>query len=801
MQTSLEELKTNATGICRTQGVGSALGAKLAPVPQGAPVTADWHVVRNSVVDAVRENLCDPGGPWMVAIVGRSGSGKTTAAAAIVGDNMGKVLPRDDETHHEACEHLEEIRRHFYDGVLWLRVGRGAGTKTNLPSLMLQLARMVGENLTDNCGAGEASMNQEGGTATAEYIRKKVASGNDGQGYRCLLVADDVWESEVVAQLQETGMRVLLTTRNVELVRGEKVSDKKFVGVDKLTPAEAEAALRGAAQLRSNVPLPPSAYHVIERCDWRAMYVGHVAKFEYLKGRKDEKAWKQALDAIDQNVETLVAERNSCRDGDLVTDRHHAILRAGFDCLASEVMHSKLYLALAVMPDTHSFAAYEAALLLFGHEYDYSDLERAEELVWTLERWAIVRVDGTGLYRMHDDLREFAKKTLRERGNMHRTAVSRWRDHLSTLDALRSVDLLVLLGLWQALENIGGEGWRASRAYDKAVTEMDPSDPTYFASVKVLASLYQVEGDFSGAEDLMLKVLERNETLPNANPLVIANALCWRVVVTRSRGQRREAHQLRTRIKKLVDSATTHWRGCERSGELEESLSLHTLGSLCLTAGRIEEAEQWFRQALEAHEAIKLGKYHAQVGATLQGLAHCVQHHPERQAEAEALFHRAIDIVKMRRGPDSLEEASTLFFLAVCELDANRPQGAESLFRRALDIYKRRNAHPARLEANALHSLAVCIREMGRWEEAEELLRTSLAIQQRVNAESELDSHIACTLFELSLCARNGGRPESADTLFRRAVRIEEEIGLRSERVIRARRPDNVESGASSFAL
>lgn len=797
IQMSGEEMK----GICQTQGVGSALGAKLAPVPWGAPVTAHWHVVRNNVVDAVRGKLCDPEGPWMVGIVGQSGSGKTTAATAIVSDNVGKVLPCNCETHKAARERVEQVRRYFHDGVLWLRVGRGAGMKSNLPSLILQLATMVNETLTDNCDPGRAPTNQEGGTATVEFVRKKVASGNGGKGYRCLLVADDVWEPEVVAQLQKTGMRVLLTTRKVELVLGFR--DSELVRVNELTPAEAEAALRGAAELHSNVPLPQSAYDVIQRCDWWAMYVAHVAKFEYLKGRTNEKAWKKALDAIDQNLEALVAEKKSCRQGgDPIADKHHAILRAGFDCQASEVMHSKLYLALGVMPDTHAFAAYEAAVLLFGHEYDYSDLERAEEVVRELERWAIVRVDGAGLYRMHDDLRDFAKRTLREHGHIQRTVVSHWRDHLSTLDALRSVDLLVLLGLWQALEKVGGEGWRTSRPYDKAVAEMDPSDPTYFASVKVLVSLYQLEGDLGGADDLMVKVLERNERLPNANPLVIANALCWRVAITRSRGQRREAQQLRTRLKELVDSVTVHCcRGGEPTGGLEESLSLHTLGSLCLTTRRLEEAEHWFRQALKAYEALKLGKYHAQVGATLQGLAHCVQHDSGRQKEAEALLHRAIDIVKMRRGPDSLVEASTLSFLAICELDANRPQRAEKLFRRALDIYRRRNAQPARLEANALHSLAVCIREMGRWQEAERLLQRSLGIQCRVSENAKLDILLACTLRELALCARADGRPERAETFFRRAVRIEENMGLRSSMVIRVRRPENAEPGTPTVTL
>ncbi|CAM9325623.1 unnamed protein product [Sphacelaria rigidula] len=387
---------------------------------------------------------------------------------------------------------------------------------------------------------------------------------------------------------------------------------------------------------------------------------------------------------------------------------------------------------------------------------------------------------------MHDALREFAKTTLREKGTVHRNALLHWRDHLSSLDALRSVDLLVLLELWKALEDMGGEGWRVSRPYDKAVAEMDPADPTYFASVETLASLYQVEGDLDGAEDLMLKVMARNDKLLKASPLVVANALRWRIVVAASRGQRQEAQRLRTRMIALVDTAAKYWDDCVRTGRLEEPLALHTLGSLYLTAARIEEAEVWFERALQTQEAT-LGKYHAQVGATLQGLALCLQHRcPERQEQANRYFHRAIDIIKMRRGNNSLEEASTLSFLAICELDATRPEFAERLFRRALNIYKHTKMQPARLKANALHSLGVCVRELGRWAEAEKLLRRSLEIQRRLNEGSELDAHIVYTLRELARCVHDDGRPEEAEVLFRSAGVVDKESGLRCDDTQRA---------------
>lgn len=726
-------------------------------------------------MDDVCDALCADDGPWMAGLVGRSGAGKTTAAAAIVGDNPGYVRPYPGETRDEALKRLARVRARFLDGIFWLRIGRGAGCEQRLTSLMLRLSRMVQDEFGPpvDCGGPSPAAKREGGAAT---VREVVSQGKHGEGRRCLLVADDVWELEVVEKLRETGMRVLLTTRLCELVRD---GGGRAVAADGLTRDEAEAVLRGAAGLGASAALPPAAHEIIHRCDHRAMYLGSVGKWESVQGRDDEAAWSKALRAIDQNVEALVAEREAGVGGDLVADRHHAILRAGYDSLGVDGVHSRLYLSLAVMPDGHSFALCEAAILLHGPRYDDDDLAQAIRAVEALERWAMVRIEATGLYRMHDARREFAREKLGERENVRAQAVANWREHLSMPDALRSVDLLTLLGMWQAVERVGGKGWRESRPYDKAVAEMDPRDESYFASVKMLAALYQVEGDLDGVEGLMLGVLERNDGRPGSDPLVVANALCWRVVITTSRGQKPEAQRLRRRMCELIDPAIARWESRPPTGGLEEVLSLHTLGSLCLTAGRIESAEVWFQRALEASRAAGLGSHHAQVGFTQQGLAHCAEH-AGRHAEAEALFRRSLDIVEMRRGKNSLEEASMVSFLAACELDAHRPAAAEELFRRALEIYVAREGPGCRYAASTLHSLAICARDLGRREDAECLLKRSLSIQRAGAGGCGMGLLTACTLHELAICLKGSGRLRDAERLLSEALGIHE--GMRGKR-------------------
>ncbi|CAM9623873.1 unnamed protein product, partial [Sphacelaria rigidula] len=97
---------------------------KLSAVPAGAPKVKGWHVVRNTVVDDVYNHFVSKDGLWMAGLVGRSGSGKTTAAATIVRDEMGVVRTLDRETRQKALKRLSRVRALFSDGVVWLRVGR-----------------------------------------------------------------------------------------------------------------------------------------------------------------------------------------------------------------------------------------------------------------------------------------------------------------------------------------------------------------------------------------------------------------------------------------------------------------------------------------------------------------------------------------------------------------------------------------------------------------------------------------------------------------------------------------------------
>lgn len=84
--------------------------------------------------------------PAVAALTGRSGTGKTTVAAAMVGER-GPIRPRPGETDDEARTRLDRVRALFPDGVVWLRMGKGEGGADRLPSLMLRLAKRLHEDI------------------------------------------------------------------------------------------------------------------------------------------------------------------------------------------------------------------------------------------------------------------------------------------------------------------------------------------------------------------------------------------------------------------------------------------------------------------------------------------------------------------------------------------------------------------------------------------------------------------------------------------------------------------------------
>ncbi|CAN0159539.1 unnamed protein product [Pylaiella littoralis] len=764
---------------------------KVATVPNGTPAQKSWHVERRQVMGAVLEALTGGGGPRLAGLFGASGSGKTTAAAEFVRS------PKALET--------------FADGVVWLSVNQGA--KERLPSLMLQLARMVHEDIGGSMGRRPVAADDG-----AAYIKERIENGHGGKGLKCLVVADNVWKKEVVSELLETGMSVLLSTRDEGLIPG---SSGKAVGVDYLSKTDAESVLRRTAELPPEVRLPDDAVDLIELCGHVAMDLAFVGRWSTVRGRHDQAAWSHAARKIREEIGNVCGDSFSGNVGDSSKKRREAVLSAGFQDLAvgsDDERVPRLYLSLAVLPDGHAFTVRDAAVLLYDGLPSLEDETSVCGVVGVLERWSVVSL-VEGKFHMHDAHSSFSREGLMDRGDVRRRAVKQWVRYISSLEALRAVDAYDLKSLWLAVERVSGDGWSKTRPYVKALGAMDECDPSLCRkTIEAVGDFQEVQKDWAGANATWRLLLEAEKRdLGLDHPFVLNTYRCLAGCADRL-GNTVEAAQWREKELKgiplalakvnvqgvsglaarpygsedpLRSLAGTIFRAkpgdrdvaehlLRRCLAIQESklgpedvavaLTLRRLGSCAQEAGRLEEAEKLLRRSLAIRES-KLGPEDVAVANTLYPLGDCARE-ARRLEEAEELFRRCLAIQESKLGPEDVTVAQTLDQLGFCAREAGRLEEAEELLRRCLAIRESKLGPEDVLVARTLHQLGFCAREAGRLEEAEELLRRCLAIR-----ESKLgpeDVAVARTLHQLGFCVREAGRLEEAEELLRRCLAIEE---------------------------
>ncbi|CAN0075431.1 unnamed protein product [Scytosiphon promiscuus] len=720
---------------------------KLANVPKGTPTRKSWHVERHHVVGTVLEAFNREGGARLVGLVGRSGAGKTTAASESVRST--------------------KVQEAFSDGMVWLPVNKFA--KDRLPSLLLHLARTVYEDIAHSVG-DPPSASDDG----AAYIKQLLGRGRGGSELKCLLVADNVWEEEVVSKLLETGMWVLLTTRAQGLVTRE---NGHVVGVDELSHSDAQSVLRKAAELPTDARLPDDAIDLINLCGHVAMDLAFVGRWSVVRGRQDRTAWSEAAGRIRHELGKIGGGTSADATVHARVTRRKAILRAGFEDLgigSDDERVQKLYLSLGVLPDGHALTKKDAATLLYDHIASVDDEVSAGGVLDTLERWAVLRCED-GLYRMHDSHSGFARESLEDHGGVRKRALKRWRAHISSLETLRSTDESVLKRLWLAVEDIGGEGWAKTRPYVKALDGMVESHPLFRGTVEAVGEFQETQEDWNGARAMWCRLLNvEKRHLGDHHPYVLNTYRCLARCAERLGDADEAAEWLQMERDGLpLALAKFHERIADDGvNGLEDANALTSLASTMseLTLGDGDGAETLLRRSLSMKEAA-LGPEDAELCFTLYVLGACVRE-AGRLDEAEDLLRRCLAIEEIKLGPQDAHVALTLNRLAMVIQQAGRQDEAEPLLRRCLAIETAKPSLDNSLLARALCRLALCVRESQRLDEAEQLLKRCLAIQ-----EADLGSDsvgVSYILHELGVCARTAGRLDEAEKLWQRCLTIQE---------------------------
>ncbi len=194
---------------------------------------------------------------------------------------------------------------------------------------------------------------------------------------------------------------------------------------------------------------------------------------------------------------------------------------------------------------------------------------------------------------------------------------------------------------------------------------------------------------------------------------------------------------------------------------------LHQLGYVAQDRGRLDDAEDWYRQALTMNEQIGHRRGMAATSHQLGWLAQDRGH----LDDAEDWYRQALTINK-ELGDDPVV-ARNYHQLGMVALLCWRLDDAEDWYRQALTINEGLDSRP--LVAAGYGQLGTVARQRGRLDNAEGWCHQSLTINEQLG-----DRHgIASNYHELGTVARQRIRLDDAEDWYRQSLTITEQLGNR----------------------
>ena len=197
------------------------------------------------------------------------------------------------------------------------------------------------------------------------------------------------------------------------------------------------------------------------------------------------------------------------------------------------------------------------------------------------------------------------------------------------------------------------------------------------------------------------------------------------------------------------------------------AVTYHQLGNTAQDRGRRDEADDWYRQSLTIKEELGdrpgvASSYH-QLGVTAQGRG--------RLDEAEDRYRKALDIFEELG--DRPHMAVTYHQLGNTAHLRGRLDDADDWYRQSLTIKEELGDRPGM--ASSYHQLGITAQRRGRLDEAEDWYRKALDIFEELGDRP----HMAVTYHQLGNTAYFRGRLDDADDWYRQSLTIKEELGDR----------------------
>jgi tetratricopeptide (TPR) repeat protein len=279
-------------------------------------------------------------------------------------------------------------------------------------------------------------------------------------------------------------------------------------------------------------------------------------------------------------------------------------------------------------------------------------------------------------------------------------------------------------------------------------------------SMNYLASVKQIRGDYSAAEELYraaIQICDRYRLPPQENAAILVNE--GRLFSAQGR----------------FDMAAAAAR---QSLEIHESElgphhpsvsdSLDVLGWISIRRARYAEAEELYARSVAIREDVG---DEAALAGTLNDLAFLLQS-LGRTSDAERYYLRVLEIRRRLLGPGDAEVADTIIRLAEVYRASRRFAKAEPLLTGALPVIEKVFGPDHSRVANACNNLGVLYCDERRFADALPLFERALRIYEKTYGETHL--HVASVLSNIALIQTAQRRYHEAELSYLRALDIEQ---------------------------
>jgi tetratricopeptide (TPR) repeat protein len=244
-----------------------------------------------------------------------------------------------------------------------------------------------------------------------------------------------------------------------------------------------------------------------------------------------------------------------------------------------------------------------------------------------------------------------------------------------------------------------------------------------------------------------------------------------------------------------------------RQRQADTAAACHNLGDCAQDQGRLDEAEDWYRQSLAIEEALGnrpgMAITYRQLGKTAQNRRRldeaedwyrqslAIEQDLGNRPRMAVIYHELGNTAHMRGRLDEAEEwcrqslaieealgdepgmAASYHLLGMAAQDRGRLDEAEDWYRQSLAVKEALGDRPGM--ADTYHQIGVTAQERGRLDEAEDWYRQSLAIEEDLgNRPGMADSY-----YQLGITAYLRGRLDEARDWYRQSLAIEEDLGDR----------------------